>query len=255
MRRIIHVATLLTFTLTGSAWGATDDSHLLLGAGNGIAVPSIVFGANPAGYASNSQTKLLITGNSIGDTFDPMGFGAGLYLGNGDVGGGLTYGGLTSGGSGTLTASFGFKLKSIKSAFGISCSMALTGGSPDCTSVGWQLNPDGAFKLGVNLSLGSTLVILAGVGFELSKEFLFVVDTYVPTISGTDLEIAPGIGYRGKKFQLNAGYGLTLASSGGANFLRDGISGGLGVELSKLLHLGAYYSMLGKYAASLTFRF
>jgi hypothetical protein len=246
----------LLLPVGAQARGSGGDEHLLSTAG-GIAAPSYssgVEGENPAGLVYVPNTLFHGSLSSGNDSFSPLGWGAGLYLGNGKVGGALGVAGSTASGS-DPAAHLGLAatIDALSSAVGVAAFRSFDGDGVE-VNAGFITKPGSDFRVGgtvfgINDGANS---FAAGLATEVGSGATFAVDAGYNTDS-EGLVVKPGLTIGVSGIRLGVGYGIDV-KKGGAPIGRD-FSAGLGIGVGSSTELQFYYNQLARWYGGLSYSF
>lgn len=241
------VSLFIGFQINFSAQAGEDTSLLSIGAG--ISSPSLISTTyNPAGFTANTRSK--IDGFSSFSTStgakNPQTYGGGFFSGNGKFGGGIQFTRYQTSNSSTVQPGFAFEATSIKTSFGLVCSIQTTSFSLSCNNFGLLFDPKKSFRFGAKIvTSSSSPLVSGGLSFELNKTLTFALDatedfTYKTTT------LTPGLGVNAQNFELMASYSMQLKSASSGSYLF-----GLGWSLSKDFKLVAYSNFSSSHTAML----
>lgn len=218
---------------------------------------------NPSGLMYNQAFKILAQGVTNSSDFSVPGGSLGLFLGNGFVGGALTFdfASARSGGTqGTLNAGLGTFISPANLAFGVSANYSLwnlTGGSTGLANnsiwginSGLLYNPQGEWRIGLTGNQIGTGNECVGLGFAWDPGgWATLALDASKFVRGDGIALKPGMGLHFYNFQMSIGWGIPLQP--GAYSMRIGPELGLGVRFSYNVHLQAYYNHLTLYQVGL----
>lgn len=250
----------LIFSIIAASSAHAAESANLLSVGAGVSSPSVTsaIGENPAGLVNNEGPKLLGSFFSPSSSFNPLGFGATFYTGNGRVGAGIGY--ANSGASGTnggLSFGLAAEITSLKTALGLSGGYGLDSGTGNRTALdlGILINSHGPFRVGV-VAYGLTGGVNgygAGFSYEMNANAKLVLDAATDsTFDGKSIK--PGLGITIQDFQMAFGFGMDVGDVG-SGMIRNDVSVGLGYAIGRAIHIQFYYNQIAQYFGGLMFRF
>ncbi len=254
MKCIPKAVTLIFVYLTAlNSFAKDGGSSHELSVGAGMASPSETSALfeNPAGLVYNSRIQFQGFGSSGNSSFNPLTAGAGIFLGNGMVGGAINATALTNNIGNTLSlqaglaASIGGRIAlGIEGSFLTSNSSAI---NQFDTNVGVIFNSHhdlrfGFAALGV---VGGVDGYGAGIAYDLNSNatlaFDASTDSGLNTIGGK-----PALMIHLNPIQLTGGYAFTIKNAV-ASPLISGASVGVGINLSDKFKLQGYYNQLANY--------
>jgi hypothetical protein len=230
------------------------DTARMLAIAGGIASPSKTSALlqNPAGLSLNEKTRLLGTLNSENDNFDPLNYGGGVFLGNGQVGGGAEVQRKNSSQT-VLDLGVGFQVSEMSFGAHINHDLSDSGGAWK-TDLGAIFNTKGKWRVGATIfnAFDGIDGYAAGLATNLSTDATFAVDASTnKDLKG--LVIKPAIEVDLKVVQFTYGYGIHVDKNA-SSFIPEGHALGLGFKLTDAAYLQAYYNQLAKYYLGVTFR-
>jgi hypothetical protein len=269
------IAMVGVFTLSSSARASSyssssgsEEDHLL-SVGGGIASPSVTsaLGENPAGLSNNRSFKLLGAAAAGNNKLNPLGYGGGIFFGNGSVGGGVALQGFnnnTDGASGNvLLLNWGLAadITGLNIAWGftgthtISRSGTVRGtgsGTTWCIDTGLIFNPKGDSRVGVTLFQVLDEVDAIGLGwaYDLSPWATFALDGSYTTSAKTTIA-KPSLYIRLPGFHISSGYGVRVQGTEWS-WIRQGLSLGIGIPVNHSFTIQGYYNQLAEYYGGVT---
>jgi hypothetical protein len=225
----------------------TDSVHGL-SVGAGISSPSTTagFGENPTAAIYNNRLKVLGEFLSPNDNFSNPGFGGGLFMGNGFVGGGLdlrSYDGGAGSRLNVLGLDLAANIDAIHMALGVSAGYTLNNGGAFAATLGSIFNPFGPFRVGlqVNDFTHSSRSFGAGLAYDPSPWATLALDASVDN-SFHGLTLKPALGAHVQMVQAEIGYGFSL-DGGYTSWITKGVTAGLGIGLGQNFHFEASYNI------------
>jgi hypothetical protein len=245
---LLLLAASLAAPLAAQARGS--DGHELSIAG-GIASPSLttgIEGENPAGLVYVPHTLLQGSVSTGNDSWDPLTLGAGLYLGNGNVGGAL---GLTR--STTDNADFvahvglAAEISALNAALGVSAAHVLDSNGGWGVDAGLITKPDSDFRVGVTAFGVNDGVDAVAAGFAtgVGSGATFALDGGWNPDSDA-VVVKPGLGIQVSSIQLAVGYGFEVTDKKGGAHIPTDFSVGLGFKAAGL-SFETYYNQLARW--------
>jgi hypothetical protein len=253
---------------TAYSMGGFETDHLL-SVGGGISSPSMTsaLGENPAGLIYNQSFKLLTQVASGNEQLNPLGYGAGIFAGNGSVGGGMVLQGFnnqtgtTSGNVLLLNWGLAAEFPSINMAWGFTGTRTISAtgdvrgtgsGTTWCVDTGVIFNPRGSNRIGATIYQLLDDVDAVGLGYALdpSPWATFAVDASYTTKARTTV-VKPSLSFHLSKFQMSSGYGLRVQGTEWS-WIRQGLSLAVGFEVTPHFSIQAYYNHLAQYLAAVT---
>lgn len=259
--------------------------------GSGIVSPSVtsLFAENPAGLFYNRQLKVHLSSTKLNDGhYDSWRHSVAVVTGNGTIGGGLGANrynvGLPDSENLTMvTYGSSFILKPLNIALGVAGFTVFENplsviGANDATApnvtAGAIFNPEGSFRLGVNVFDAFDDFRTYGFGLSsfLSKKIAVSIDVTASPASVLEVDAStgfgtlntkyvwvakPGIGVSFDSLQLSATYGTRLSAGAPlASLLEDwnrtGLSLGVALAPFEPFRILAYYNRLELYYVGVT---
>ncbi len=230
--------------------------------GFGIASPSvttILHGyENPAGLSYISSLKLQLLAYAAESKYNPLGYSAGLFLGNGSLGAGVA--GTARSGRGVTDEErdtdyqwgLGGDFSNLGIAIGIKGVTTSGDNSESQTKLGILFGGKSSFTFGIvtDFDDSGTYDVGAGFGFDLSPNVNFSLDA-LHFRSDTKISYAAGIHVGGSIGELLIGSKIVDKDDEAESHLYGGVALTFGQSLS----IQFIYNYLSKYCLGLTFKF
>jgi hypothetical protein len=245
---------LLAFLLSSTAWASDIDSARIMSVGSGIASPSKTSALleNPAGLSINERTRIMGLVRSDDNSFNPLGFGGGIFAGNGQVGAAGDIERISDS-STMLNLGLGFEVPSTDFSLGVDLHHELQGGGGGWNvDLGAIFNEKGKWRIGAEVFDAFDGGYGAGIATNLSPDVTFATDASVDK-NFNGLTAKPGIGVDLHSFQLTYGYGWHIDKKSTSHIF-EGHAAGLGIRLTDSAHLQGYYNQMAKYFIGLVFK-
>ena len=251
---------IFTLSFFISQYSFAAENGRILPNGFGIASPSvttILHGyENPAGHAHISSFKMQLLGYASENTYNPLVYSGGLFLGNGSMGGGVA--GVGNSGTGVTDTDtdylwgLGIDLSSLGVTMGLNGTT--TSGANSETHTKWGILFGGKSKITFGVVIDSddqnTYDIGGGFSFDISSNVNFSIDA-LHYRSDTQISYAAGLHVGANIGEFLVGYKIVDKASDSETHMY----GGLALTYWQSLSIEFLYNYLSKYCLGLTYKF